>query len=69
MRQGALVLPVESYAALSDSLRGWMIPGLAPMGSPLLNHSWRYTVREDLGRSDARASWTHGGAARNAPQT
>ncbi|WP_158306123.1 FtsX-like permease family protein [Janibacter sp. HTCC2649] len=53
VRQGALVMPVESYPALTDSLRRGETPDVAPMGSPLLTHSWRYTVREDLGQADA----------------
>lgn len=53
VRQGALVMPVESYPALTDSLRAGDDTNLAPMGSPLLNHTWRYVVREDLGRAEA----------------
>jgi len=53
VRQGALVMPVESYPALTDSLRAGDVPDLAPMGSPLLTHSWRYTVREDIGQTEA----------------
>ncbi|MFC7487959.1 FtsX-like permease family protein [Knoellia sp. CPCC 206453] len=53
VRQGALVLPVESYSALTDSLRGGEIPDMSVMGSSFLTHSWRYKVREDLRQSDA----------------
>lgn len=53
VRQGAFVLPIASYSALTDSLRAWSLADLAPMGSPLLTHTWRYSVRDDLVRADA----------------
>ncbi|MFC7489314.1 MULTISPECIES: FtsX-like permease family protein [unclassified Knoellia] len=53
VRQGALLVLAENYPALSDSLRGGLTPELAPMGNPLLTHTWRYTVRDDLTRADA----------------
>lgn len=53
VRQGAFVLPLESYAPLSDSLVGGSIDDLAPLGSPLMNHTLSYEVRSDIGRADA----------------